>query len=149
MDVSTDSLARMVRYIRLEVLGRRCDLLVGKSSEDVGDDLVERLLVVRLKSVLVPLVYLLLGEVKINRHLLVFLELHDDERVSCLTLAQGRVQANAKKHVGLVWFGKHHKLLDGVVLDLVVVRLTTETERRIVHVDIETTSVGVSGTVRL
>lgn len=139
----------MVRYIRLEVLGRCCDLFVGKSSENVGDDLVERLLVVRLKSVLVPLVYLLLGEVKINRHLLVLLELHDDERVSCLTLAQGRVQANAKKHVGLVWLGKHHKLLDGVVLDLVVVRLTTETERRIVHVDVETTSVGVSETVGL
>lgn len=149
MDVSTGSLAQTVGHIRLEVLGWRCDLLVSKSSEDVGDDLVKRLLVVRLESVLVPLVYLLLGEVEIDRHLLVLLELHDDKRVSCLTLAQGRVQANAKKHMGLIWLGKHHKLLDGVVLDLVVIRLTTETERRIVHVDIETTSVAVLEAIKL
>lgn len=42
----------------------------------------------------------------------------------------------------VVGLGKHHELLDGLVLDLVVVRLAAEAERSLVHVDVETTSRG-------
>lgn len=42
----------------------------------------------------------------------------------------------------LIGLGKHHKLLDGLVLDLVVVCFATKAERGFVHVDIETTSGG-------
>lgn len=111
--------------VRLEVLRRCGDLLVGQSSKDVGDDLVKRLLVVRLQTVLVPFVYLLLGEVEINSDLLILLELHDDEGVSRLTLAKRRIQANDQKNVCLVGLGKNHELLDGIVLDLVIVGFTT------------------------
>lgn len=117
--------AGAVCNIRLEVLRRCGDLLVGQSSEDVGDDLVKRLLVVRLQTVLVALVYLLLGEVEINSDLLILLELHDDEGVSRLTLTKRRVQANDQENVCLVGLGQNHELLDGIVLNLVIVGFTT------------------------
>ena len=42
----------------------------------------------------------------------------------------------------LVGLGEDHELLDGLVLDLVVVGLAAEAEGGLVHVDVEPTSVG-------
>jgi hypothetical protein len=126
--------------IRGEVSCRGRDLLVCETSEDISDDLVERLLVVWLQLLLVLVVQFGFVEVQVNGNLFVLLELHDDEGVSRLTLPKGRVQPETEHHVSLVGFRKHHVLLDGVVLNLVVVGLATESERSLVHIDIETAS---------
>lgn len=83
-------------YVRCEVLGRRGDLLIGKTLEDVRDNLVKGLLVMRLQPVLVLAIELFLGHVEVKGNLLVALELHDDKRVPGLTLAQRRIQANTE-----------------------------------------------------
>jgi hypothetical protein len=129
---------------RCKVLCRCRDLLVGQPLEDVRDNLVQGLFVVGLQLVLVFAVQLLLRQVEIQRDLLVLLELHDDEGVAGLTLPERGIQPDTEHEVGIVGLRKDHKLLDGLVLDLVVVCFAAETERRIVHVDIEATSVKLS-----
>jgi hypothetical protein len=89
---------------------------------------VQRLLVVRLQLILVLAVELLLRQVEIQSDLLVLLELHDQEGVPRLTLSERRIQPDAEHEVEVVRFGQNHELLDGLVLDLVVVRLTSEAE---------------------
>lgn len=126
--------------MRDKVLGRGRNLLVTETTENLGHNLVERLLVVRLKLVLVLLLELFLVEVEVNGNLLVLLKLHDNEGVASLTLAQRWIETNDKHVVDLVGLGKHHELLDGLVLDLVVVRLSTEAERCLIHIDVKTTS---------
>lgn len=126
--------------MRDKVLGRGRNLLVAEATENFGHNLVERLLVVRLELVLILLLELLLVKVEVNGDLLVLFKLHHNERVAGLALAQRWIEANDKHVVNLVGLGKHHELLDGLVLDLVVVRLATEAERGLVHVDVETTS---------
>src|ERR1700761_2691507 len=37
----------------------------------------------------------------------------------------------------VIWLGQKHELLDVIELDLVVIRLSSESERVLVHVDIE------------
>jgi hypothetical protein len=101
---------------------------------------VQGLLVVGLQLVLVLAVELLFRQVEIQRDLLVLLELHDDKRIAGLTLPERRIQPDAEHEVGVVGLRENHELLDGLVLDLVVVCLAAETERRIVHVDVETAS---------
>lgn len=98
------------------------------------------LLVVRLQLVLILALELFLLKIQVNGDLFVLLELHDDEGVPGLTLAQGWVEANNEHAMHLIWLRKHHKLLDGLVLNLVVVGLATKAEGRFVHVDVETTS---------
>lgn len=114
--------------VRSKVLGWRSHPLVGKTLEDIGDNLVQGLLVMGLQPVLVLSVQFFLRDVEIQRHLIIALELHNDERVSGLTLAQRGVEANAQQEMHLIWLGKYHKLLDGIVLDLVIVSLTTKSE---------------------
>lgn len=99
------------------------------------------LFVVRLKLILILALELILVKVKINCDLLVFLKLHDNERVPCLALTQRRVETHDKHVMHLVGLRKYHKLLDGLILNLVVVRLASKSEGGFVHVDIETTSV--------
>ena len=88
---------------------------------------------------------LALVQVEDDSHLLVLLKLHDDEGIPGLALAQRRIQANTQHAVHVVGLGQHHELLDGVVLDLVVVGLSAESERSFVHVDVEPSSVGLFG----
>jgi hypothetical protein len=102
---------------------------------------VERFLVMRFQLVLVLALKLVLVQVKVNSDFLVLLKLHDNERISRLTLTQGRVQTHDKHVVHLVRLWKYHELLDGLVLNLVVVGFASESERGFVHVDIETTSI--------
>ena len=99
--------------------------------------------VVGLQLVLVFALELLFGEIEIQRDLFVLLELHDHERISSLALAERRIQPNAEHKVGVVGLREDHKLLDSLVLDLVVVRLAPETERGVVHVDVEPASAGL------
>ena len=82
-----------------------------------------------------------LVEVQVDCDFFVLFELHDNERVSRLTLAQRRVETDTQHAVHLVGLRKNHEFLDGVVLDLVVVCFTAESKRCLVHVDIETASV--------
>jgi hypothetical protein len=106
--------------------------------------LVQGLFVVGLQFVLVFAVQLLLRQVEIQRDLFILLELHDDEGIAGLTLPERGIQPDAEHEVGIVGLWKDHKLLDSLVLDLVVVCFAAETERRIVHVDIEATSAKLS-----
>lgn len=131
--------------IRGKVLRGCRNLLVGQALEDVRDNLVYWLLVMRLQPVLVLAVELLFREVEVQGHLLVLLELHDKEGIPGLTLTERRIQADTKHEVGIVGFREDHEFLDGLVLDLVVVRLATETERSVVHIDVEPTSAVLSG----
>lgn len=81
---------------------------------------VELVLVLALKRGLV--------EVQVDCDFLIFFELHDDERISRLTLAQRRVETNTQHAVHLVRLGENHEFLDGVELDLVVVCFTAQSE---------------------
>lgn len=101
---------------------------------------MERFLVVRLELVLIFALELLLVKVQIDCDLLIFLKLHHNKRVSCLTLAQRWIKTHDKHVVHLVGLRKYHKLLDGLVLNFVVVCFASKSERGFVHVDIETTS---------
>lgn len=101
---------------------------------------MEGLLVVRLQLVAVLLLDLLLGEVDVESDLLVLLELHDHKGISSLALPQRRIKANAEHDMRVVGLGQHHELLDGIVLDLVVVCFSAEAKRRVVHVDVEPSS---------
>jgi hypothetical protein len=96
-----------------------------------------------LELVLVFALQLRLFNVQVNGDFLILLELHDDKGISRLALAQRRIQANDEQAVHLVRLGQDHELFDRLVLDFVVVRLSTESERGFVHVDIKTTSVSV------
>ena len=126
---------------RCEVLSRGSDFLVRQPLENVRHNLMKRLLVVALKPVLVLSVEFLLCNVQVKSNLLVGLELHDHERITGLTLAKGRVKTNAEQEVDLVRLGEHHELFDVIVLNLVVVCLAAQSERGIVHIDIETSSI--------
>lgn len=95
----------------------------------------------RFQLVLVLALKLVLVKVEVNSDFLVLLELHHNEGVSRLTLTQGRIQTHNKHVVHLVRLWKDHELLDGFVLNLVVVGFASESERGFVHVDIETTSI--------
>lgn len=86
---------------------------------------MQGLLIVRLKLVLILALELIFVQVQVDCHLFVLLELHYDEWVSSLTLTQRRIEANYQHVVNFIWFGQNHKLLDGIVLNLVVVRLST------------------------
>ena len=94
----------------------------------------------RYKFSIISLLHELLGHIEINRNLLVLLELHDQEWISRLTLSERGIESNTDHEVQLVWLWQNHELLDVVILNLVVVRLTTKSERCLVHIDIETTS---------
>jgi hypothetical protein len=89
---------------------------------------MEGFLVVRLELVLVLALELVLVEVQINCDLFVFLKLHHNKRVSRLTLAQRWIKTHDKHVVYLIWLRKDHELLDGLVLDLVVVCFASESE---------------------
>lgn len=97
-----------------------------------------------LQLILVLAVKLLIRDVQIQCDLLVVLKLHNQEWVPGLALSERRIQPDTEHAVHLVRLGEDHKLLDMVVLDLVIVCLATETERRVVHIDIETSSEGES-----
>ena len=101
---------------------------------------MERLLVVSHELVLVLALQLLVRDVEVQSDLLIALELHDEEGVSGLALAERRIQPNTEHKVHVVGLREDNKLFDVVVLDLVVVRLAAQAERGIVHVDVEATS---------
>src|SRR3569833_1020052 len=101
---------------------------------------MDGLFVVGHQLVLVLALQLLFAEVEVQCDLLVALELHDDEGIPRLALPQRGVEADAEHKMKLVGLGKYHELLDGLVLDLVVVRLAPETERGVVHADVEPSS---------
>ena len=63
--------------VRREVLCRGGNLLVCKSLEDVGNDLMKGLVVAWLKTIFVLVFELLLGQVQLKGHLLILLKLHD------------------------------------------------------------------------
>lgn len=82
----------------------------------------------RLQLVLVLRLELLLGNVEVESNLFIRLELHDDEWVARLALAQRGVETDAEHAMHIIGLRKHHELLDCVVLYLVVVGLATETK---------------------
>lgn len=153
------TLDTVVSVMADKVLGRHDNLLTCQSTENLGHNLVDGLLVVRLELVLVlilqkvPATWLtrqfygalvwctnLLCHVQLQADLLVQLQLHHQEWISGLTLAKRRVETENNQSMGIIILRKQEELLDGRVLDLVVVCFATETEGRLVHIDIETTS---------
>ncbi len=73
-----------------------------------------------------------LGHVEIELNLVITFELHDQERITRLALSQRWIQTDGDEGMRLIGLRQQHKLLDRVILDLVVVRLATETEGALV-----------------
>lgn len=82
----------------------------------------------------------LLSHVQLQADLLIQLQLHHQERVPGLTLAQRRVQTEHDQCVSIVILGKQEEFFDGGILNLIVICLSAKTEGRFVHIDIEPTS---------
>ena len=114
--------------VAAEILRGRHDLLAAQGSEDGGHGGVDGGLVVHLQLVLVVALQHLGRHVEVDGDFLLALELHDDEGVAGLALAEGRVQADGDEVVDVVRFGEEHEFFNVVVLDLVVVRLAAEPE---------------------
>lgn len=111
-----------------KVAGRHGDLSTRKALEYLRDDLVGGVLVVHLELSIVLLLECVLGDVEIEFHILFALELHDQERILGLSLAQRGLEADHNHMVNFVGLGEQEKLLDVLELNLVVVSLTTEAE---------------------
>lgn len=123
-----------------KVAGRRGNLSARETLEDLGNNLVGRVLVVHLELAVVLLLERLLGDVEIKLHIFLALELHNQERILCLSLPQRGLETNHNHVVDLVGLGKKEELFDILEWNLVIVSLTAQAERRLVHVDIVTTS---------
>jgi hypothetical protein len=85
----------------------------------------------------------LIRHVKINRDFLVLLELHDQKWISGLPLSEWWIKADTNHEMQLVRLWQNHELLDVLILNLVVVGLAAKSERALVHIDIETSSVNI------
>lgn len=70
----------------------------------------------------------LLCHIEFQADLLIKFQLHDQERIPSLTLAQRRVKTKHDKCVSVVILREQEELFDGRVLDLVVVGLAAESE---------------------
>lgn len=130
----------MMAVVADEIFGRHDDLLAGQPPEDFGHHLVNGLLVVWLQLILVLGVQQILGHVELKADLFVQLQLHHQEGVAGLTLAQWRVKTQDNECVSVVILREQEELFDGGVLDFVVVGLPAESEGRFIHVNIETTT---------
>lgn len=129
-----------------KVARRSGDLPACQALEDLRDHLVGGVFVVHLELPVVLLLQSLLGDVQVEVHVLFPLELHHEEGVFGLALPQRRLQPDHNHVVDLVGLREQEKLLHVVELDLVVVRLSPETEGRLVHVDVVPSSgAAVSG----
>lgn len=128
--------------VRFKVLGWSGHLLVGETSEDLGNNLVHGFLVVCLEFAIILLLTSLLAHVKVNGALVILLKLHHNERIPGLTLSQRRVQPNNKQEMQIVGFGEDHEFLDRLVLNLVVVGFAAQAKGGKVHVDVEAASWG-------
>ena len=102
--------------------------LSSQASKDLRYNLMQWLLIMRVESAIVLLLQKLLCHIQVDCHFLILLELHDQERISRLSLSQRRVEANADHMVKVVGLGKNHEFLNIVVLDFVIVCLATQTE---------------------
>lgn len=67
----------------------------------------------------------LLGHVQIYADFFINFQLHDDKRISSLTLAQRWIQAKRDECVRLVILREDEEFFDGLVLDFVVVCLAS------------------------
>jgi hypothetical protein len=123
-----------------EVLGRYRDLLAGQALENIRDDTVGWILVVHLQPVAVFLLQGGWSYVQVEVHILFLLKLHHQERVLGLALSQRRFESYHDQAVDFIGLLKQEKLLNVLKLNLVVIRLTTEAEGRLVHIDIVATS---------
>ena len=65
-----------------------------------------------------------LSHVQLQADLIVQFQLHNQERIPGLTLSQRRVKTQNDKSVGVVILRKQEELLDGGILDFIVVGLT-------------------------
>lgn len=81
-----------------------------------------------------------LGHIEIYYNLLITLELHNEERIPGLSLAKRWIKANSDKSMEFIRFGQKHEFLDRLVLDLIVVGLSPQSKRALVHIDVETSS---------
>ena len=81
-----------------------------------------------------------LGHIEIYYHLLITLELHNEERIPGLSLAKRWIKANSDKSMEFIRFGQKHEFFDRLVLDLVVVGLSPQAKGALVHIDVETSS---------
>lgn len=107
-----------------EVARRPGDALPAESPEDICHNCSNGGFVVRLKLVLVLVLQEVPLHVEVEVNFLIALELHHEERVTRLTLAEGRIQTDGDQGVHVVGFRQDHKLLDRIELDLVVVCFT-------------------------
>lgn len=80
--------------VRFKVLGWSGHLLVGETSENLGNNLVHGFLVMCLEFAIVLLLASLLAHVEINGALIALLKLHHNKRIPGLTLSQRRIQTN-------------------------------------------------------
>jgi len=70
----------------------------------------------------------LLCHVHVYDDLFFALELHNEEGIAGLTLAQGWIEADGNQGMKLIGLRKQHELLDGLVLYFVIVGLSAESE---------------------
>lgn len=105
-----------------EVSRRPRDALSRKALEDVGNHDRDGGLVMRLQLVLVLRLQQFFLHVEVEIDFLVTLELHHQEGIPGLTLSQRGIQTNGNKSVHIVRLRQNHELLDGVELNLVVIR---------------------------
>lgn len=118
----------MVTVVADKVFGRHDHLLAGETTENLGNHLVDWLLVVGLQLILVLSLEQVVGHVKLEADLFIQLQLHNQEGVTSLTLAQRRVKSKHNEGVGVVILREEEELFDGGVLNLVIVCLTAESE---------------------
>jgi hypothetical protein len=111
--------------VTYEIFRRHDDLLARESLEYFGNNMMYWSFVVGFEFVLVFAFEHFVGHVQVYTNLLIQLELHDNEWVPSLTLAQRRVQAECDESVGFVVLREDEELLDGLILDFVVVRLAS------------------------
>lgn len=88
-----------LRVVRVEVLGRLRYLLARETLEDFGDHGRDRRFVARLQFACVFGLEIFFCHVQVDGDFFFALELHDQERVARLTLAERRVQADGDERV--------------------------------------------------
>jgi hypothetical protein len=78
-----------------------------------------------------------LFQVQVQLNLIVPLKLEDQKRVSRLSLSNRGIQSNNKHPVQLIRLGKEKELCNGLVENLVVVRLSSKTHKVGMHLKLE------------
>lgn len=136
LDIALDATGVVGTLVR----SRRCHATASQRLEDLRDDLEGRRFVLLLQGSRVFLLELLFRNVQLGVDFFVLCKLHDEERVTGLTLANGRVETDDKLDVDVIQTGQQENAVDGRMQNLVVVGLTTEPQECRVHIEIVSSS---------